>query len=67
MGAAYQVVGSITKAGIHVVHFGTGSKVTEMATKTALKKAANVVDKDILPACREARGLSQYSKLLRLW
>lgn len=66
VGVVYQACGTCAKAGIRGFRFITGSKVKKMATNTALKTAANVIDKDIVPACREARGLS-HSKLLRLW
>ena len=64
MGGLYEAGGAVVKGVITVVAFFTGSKVKERATKTVLKGAANVVHEDIVPACRDARGLSQ-SHLLR--
>ena len=64
--AVYKAGGAATKGVISVVSFVKGNKVKKQATKTLLKGAANVVHLDIVPACRDARGLSQ-SHLLRFW
>ena len=66
MVAVYKAGGAVTKVAIRVFSFFTGNKVKEKATKTVLKQAANVVHEDIVPAYRDARGLSQ-SHLLRFW